>query len=54
MPKRLDKVVGDYKGSAFFDMDAAIACHSTFVVVYGSIEEDMHKFFPDFDLAHLQ
>lgn len=50
----LDKVVEEYKGSAFFDMDAAIACRSTFMAVYIWIEQDMQKYFYDFDLAHFQ
>lgn len=54
LAKRLGRAVRDYKGSASFDRDAAQACCSTFMVVYSSIEQDLQRYFPDFDVARFQ
>lgn len=54
MPKRLDRAVEEYKGSASFDIDVDQVWCSTFMVVYSWIERDMKRYFPDFDLVRLQ
>lgn len=57
MPKRLEekavKVVEQYKKLGAFYMDAFIVCHSTFMVVFTSIEEDLCNINANFPLENL-
>lgn len=54
MQKHLNEGVEEYKKSVSFDMDGVIACHSTFMVVFSSIEEDLHAINPVFPLDRLK
>lgn len=46
MPKLLDEAVKEYKKNASFNMNATITCRSTLMVVFSSIEDDLHAIDP--------